>query len=55
LRAKANTAGLRTASQVKLGSWLWPCTKRVATAKGTENLAAKVLRGAGSINSEAML
>ena len=53
--AKANTAGLRTAAQVKLDKALWPWTKRVATANGTENLAAKVLRGVGSISSEAML
>ena len=44
---------LDRASQVKLERLLAPVTKRVATAKGTENLAAKVLRGAGSTSSAA--
>ena len=46
-------SGLRTASQVKLDKALELVTSLVATAKGTENLAAKVFWGAGSFNSAA--
>ena len=45
-RACRRTAGSRTASQLKLASALLPWTMRVATANGTENLAASVLWGA---------
>ena len=45
--------GSRTASQVKLAMALLPFTSRVATANGTENLAARVLRGALSSSSAA--
>ena len=51
--AKFKIFGLRTASHVKLESALELLKMRVATAKGTENLAAKVLLGAGSFNSAA--
>ena len=53
--ASASTAGSRTASHVKLDKALLWFTRRVATAKGTENLAASVLRGALSLSSAARL
>ena len=55
LPANARTAGSRTASQLKLANALLPLTMRVATANGTENLAASVLWGVWLSSSAAWL